>query len=133
MPGTPVSIENIAVQFHTTTDDKDSDTEVQCNLLPYQPGVQTGIIASYFGSLGGYLNNGSFSRWFNLSWPAGNNWFQGNTYIFQIILDPNGHDTWRFDAYLRIGFQGNPVAKTYPFIGHALSQNVRSNEFLFVL
>jgi hypothetical protein len=133
MAGTPVNIANISVQFHTNTDDKDADTQVQCNILPYQAGVQTSIIATYSGDVGGHLDDNSVSRSFNLGWFEGNNWFVGNTYIFQIILDPNGHDTWRFDAYLRIELHGNLVGKTYPFLGHALSQDVRSNEFKFVL
>ncbi len=90
-------------------------------------------MATYTGNLSGHLNDGSVSDSSNLGWWDGEQWFRGNVYIFRIILDPNGHDTWRFDAYLRIQFEGNPLAKTYPFLGHALSQNVRSNEFDFVL
>ncbi len=44
--GKPINIANIAVQFHTKTDDKDADTQVQCNMLPYQAGVQISIMAT---------------------------------------------------------------------------------------
>lgn len=133
MSRTPAGIANISLTFHTNNDDKDADTHVQCNILPYQPGVQTSIIATYSGDLGGHLDDDSTSRSVSLGWWEDDVWFHGSTYIFQVIASPNGHDTWRFDAYLFIMLRGNPIGKTYPFLGHALSQNVRSNDYLFVL
>jgi hypothetical protein len=48
------------------------------------------------------------------------------------LNDNSGHDTWRFDCQLIIKIQ-NENGRIYNFTGHALSQNVRSNTYPFIL
>jgi hypothetical protein len=132
MAGTSININYITVSFHTNTDDKDDDTMVQVNISPYQGDAVTEIIATYTGNLGGHLADGSISQPVTLNWMTDSQWILGNKYTLQVIIDPNGHDTWRFDCYLYIHYN-NTSFKNYPFLGHALSQNVRSNNYTFVL
>jgi hypothetical protein len=132
MSETSININYMTVSFHTNTDDKDFDTGVQVNISPYQNGAVTEIIATYTGDLGGHLADGSISQPVTLSWFTDSNWILGNEYTLQVIIDPNGHDTWRFDCYLYIAYNSGSY-KNYPFLGHALSQNVRSNNYTFVL
>ena len=121
----------ITVQFRTTNDDKDADTLVICTLCPFIHGARGANVASLNGTLG-YFDGNTLSPAYNMGFNLAGPWTSGGEYVFTIAIEPNGHDTWRFDCVLHFQFAGN-IEKTYTFLGHALSQNVRSNEFYIVL
>ena len=122
----------ITVQFYTTSDDKDFDTQVLLNISPYVNGAQSQNLASYTGTLGGHLKNDSLSDFVTLGWKADAVWNSGAEYVLNVTIIPNGHDTWRFDCYLSFVFHDH-TSRTFSFMNHALSQDVRSNDFRFVL
>ena len=131
MAGTLVDIAYILVEFRTNNDDKDDDTLVIIDISPFENGAKGQNIAGYTGYLGGHLNDNSNSGTYTLSFKPGF-WNSGADYMLTVAIDPNGHDTWRFDCYLYIQIFNGPE-KTYTFMGHALSQDVRSNDYRFVL
>ncbi len=127
-----VNIAYILVQFRTNNDDKDADTLVIIDISPYEGGAKGPNIAGYTGYLGGHLADNSNSDRVTLGFKPEGPWVSGSQYVLTVAIDPNGHDTWRFDCYLYIQLFNGPE-KTYTFIGHALSQNVRSNDYRFTL
>ena len=127
-----LDINFITVQFYTTSDDKDDDTVVTCTVNKLTNGIPGPNLAAASGTWGGHLNDNSWSHAINLGYNGLGPWVSGEEYALIVTIDPNGHDTWRFDCQLAIKIQGEN-GRIYNFTGHALSQDVRSNTYPFIL
>jgi hypothetical protein len=144
MPPTPPAPPNISllahvvgllIQFQTTGDDKDQDTVLTVSFLhnnvawaSFQP-PDTGVHET--NSLGGSqddYSDGKTTPWIAVPYKG--------TILKDIIpqsttrvhIEPNGHDTWRFNYWVRIQYSDGSV-QDYHFDGHALSEKVKENTF----
>lgn len=88
------------IRFHTNDDDKDWDTRVTIGVYE-----RNGTEAAYLdGDLAGFPDQSDSSVYY-LTLLDGNatpDTLRGGT--VKIHIQPNGHDTWKFDFHLTLGF-----------------------------
>jgi hypothetical protein len=117
------TLKNCTIRFHTNDEDKDHDSHVTVTVRDRDNRIAARI-DSDFGHFDDQSDNGPFglmirnpSTYEALS--AGN---------FTIRIDPNGHDTWRFNAYLDLYFNdGSHMSGEENQL--SLSQNNREQTF----
>jgi hypothetical protein len=84
-------ISSITVVFNTTTDDKDNDTYVQCQLLS----ADNHWLGSRDGQFGRFPNNSTYTLPLTLGEPNYSEELLHGGRLMVLII-PNGHDTWVF-------------------------------------
>jgi hypothetical protein len=88
------------VSFHTNDDDKDSDTHVTVEV--YQnDGAPAARTDNDFGHFDDHSNNGPYNLEVVNNAVTKNVLRSGKVLI---RIDPNGHDTWRFNFTVRLRF-----------------------------
>lgn len=122
------------VQFHTNDDDKDQDTVLTVSFATrgkvwasFHP-PDTGIWVDSYGQTGDDYSDGKTGP----PYPVPLTGLVLKADLHQstttVRIDPNGHDTWRFD-YNVVAHYSDGTQEQFKFWGHALSQNVRENTF----
>jgi hypothetical protein len=93
------NLKNCTISFHTNDDDKDDDTHVTVTVRDSNQ-VIAARIDSDFGHFDDHSDNGPFGLVIKN---------QSKKEVLQtgnvtIRIDPNGHDTWKFNFYLDLIF-----------------------------
>ncbi|WP_157131192.1 hypothetical protein [Burkholderia pseudomallei] len=92
-------LRNASISFHTNGDDKDSDTHVTVTVRD-RNNVIAARIDSDFGHFDDNSDNGPFGL--VIRNQSSNSDLQSGSVALRI--DPNGHDTWKFNFYLDLWF-----------------------------
>jgi hypothetical protein len=93
------TIANSTVRFHTNDEDKDDDTHVTVTVTD-DNNVVAAQISNDFGHFDDHSDAGPFGlEIHNASEKGGLQ--RGNV---TLRIDPNGHDTWRFNFFLDLEF-----------------------------
>lgn len=92
-------LRNARISFHTNNEDKDSDTHVTVTLVD-----ASGIVAARISNDFGHFDDNSDSGPYALSVmnPSRKDSLQSGK--ISLRIDPNGHDTWRFNFFLDMAF-----------------------------
>ncbi|CEJ81153.1 hypothetical protein VHEMI01298 [[Torrubiella] hemipterigena] len=116
-------LRNSHISFHTNNEDKDSDTHVTVTLTDGN-GVVAARISNDFGHFDDNSDEGPYAlQIFNASQK---DILQNGT--LAIRIDPNGHDTWRFNFLLDMSFSDGSKL-TGGANGLELTQNRRTQTF----
>src|SRR5882724_1252720 len=92
-----------AVWFHTNDEDKDHDTHVTVQVFDRD----NHLLASIDNDFGQFHDNSDHGPYF-LTILNPSNWDAVRTGgTTQIVINPNGHDTWRFNFRLDVLFSDN--------------------------
>lgn len=95
----PVTLANCTITFHTNDEDKDDDTHVTVNVVD-DNNVNCAHLDNDFGHFNDRSDEGPFAL--NVQNASViDNVQRGN---ITIRIDPNGHDTWRFNFFLDMQF-----------------------------
>ena len=92
-------LENCTISFHTNNEDKDADTHVTVKVYDAENNLSA-LISNDFGHFDDHSDSG----------PYGLVIYNPSTYTslqhgnITIHIDPNGHDTWRFNFTLTLYF-----------------------------
>jgi hypothetical protein len=121
-PGAPTLI-NVRISFHTNNEDKDHDTHVTVTVRD-SDGVVAARVSNDFGHLGDNSDAGPFAL--SVTNPSTKESLQRGKVTIRI--DPNGHDTWRFNFFLELTFSDGSRFSAGAD-GLALSQDRRQQEF----
>lgn len=92
-------LRNSHISFHTTDNDKDSDTHVIVTLID-SDGVVAARISDDFGHFDDNSENGPYAL--KVLNPTRKDILQNGD--ITIRIDPKGHDTWDFDFFLDMTF-----------------------------
>ena len=130
-------VQSIEVQFHTNDDDKDADTQLITDFrcgdsvfailkMQAQDEVfnQTLFIKSYSDS----FSDGATTTWVQIPIQSPVTKPAVHFCTTKVRIDPKGHDTWRFNYWVRLHYSDNTMDE-YHYDGHALSEKVRENVF----
>ena len=121
------NLRTCAVRFHTNDDDKDDNTHLTLKLVK-SDGTQVAEIDGgdfgAFGTFGNDTNNGPFDL--NITSPFNTNDIPGSQVV--VHIDPQGHDTWKFDCYADLTFDDGSV-HSGSWLGHWLSQDNPENSY----
>ncbi|GEM_PF-1480195 len=90
---------NATVKFHTNNEDKDSDTHVTVTVIDSN-NIVAARVDNDFGHFDDNSDNGPFGL--SVQNPSTEDALQSGSVIIRI--DPNGHDTWRFNFFLDLLF-----------------------------
>ena len=114
---------NCTISFHTNDEDKDDDTHVTVRVFDAE-NTLSAIISDDFGHFNDHSDNGPYGL--VIENPSTRESLQrGN---IMIRIDPNGHDTWRFNFTLDLYFSdGSHLGGTVS--GIELTQNRQQQTF----
>ncbi|MBL8294560.1 MAG: hypothetical protein JNN08_22135 [Bryobacterales bacterium] len=114
---------NAAISFHTNDEDKDDDTHVTVRVTD-----ENNVIAAEIDNDFGHFDDNSDSGPFPMVVlnPSTQKALQRGSWIIRI--DPNGNDTWRFNATLVLTFS-NQNRFTVQMNGIQLTQNRQQQQF----
>lgn len=93
------NLNSCTIKFHTNDDDKDGDTHVTITVRDANQ-VIAARVDSDFGHFNDNSDNGPFGVIIK-NRSAKSNMEAGNV---TVRIDPNGHDTWKFNFYLQLFF-----------------------------
>ena len=93
------TLTNASISFHTNNEDKDDDTHVTVEVRD-QDNVLAASIANDFGQFRDNSDHGPFGL--RVRNPSEKAALQRGT--VEIHIDPNGHDTWRFNFDIDLHF-----------------------------
>lgn len=93
------TLTNAYVQFHTNNDDKDGDTHVTVTVRD-----QNNVIAARVDNDFGHFDDNSDSGPFGMFVINPSEKAALQRGAVTIRIDPNGHDTWRFNFLVRLMF-----------------------------
>jgi hypothetical protein len=97
--GTMPTLRNATIEFHTNDDDKDGDTHVTVTVRDNN-NIIAARVDSDFGHFDDNSDNGPFGLIIRNPSQSAN--LQSGTVA--IHIDPNRHDTWKFNFYLDLAF-----------------------------
>ena len=118
------TLANCTVKFHTNDEDKDDDTHVTVTVRDDNNNV-VARISNDFGHFDDHSDAGPFALAIqNASEKARVQ--RGNV---TVRIDPNGHDTWRFNFFLDLLFSDGSHLSGGTDTGIALNQNRREQNF----
>jgi hypothetical protein len=125
-PPTPtptVTLANCTISFHTNDEDKDDDTHVTINVLD-----DNNVNCAHLDDDFGHFNDNSDEGPFALNVQNASAIADIQRGNITIRIDPNGHDTWRFNFFLDMQFSdGTHFSATEN--GLELTQNRRQQTF----
>ncbi len=127
-PGIPadgVKLISATVGFRTNDEDKDNDTNVTVVVRNWDR-TEVARISDCFGHFDDNHDNGPFAL-FVLNQTTVEK-LKSNRGEVAIHIDPNGHDTWRFNVHVELRFSDGTAA-TGDVNGAELSQNYRDLVF----
>ncbi len=101
-PTAPITLANCQVSFHTNDEDKDDDTFVIVSVYDVN-NTLCATISNDFGHFNDQSDEGPFALLIRN--PSTNDALSRGSVI--IHIDPNGHDTWRFNFTLDLHFSDN--------------------------
>ena len=101
-PTAPITLANCQVSFHTNDEDKDDDTFVIVSVYDVN-NTLCATIANDFGHFNDHSDEGPFALLIRN--PSTSDALSRGSVI--IHIDPNGHDTWRFNFTLDLHFSDN--------------------------
>jgi hypothetical protein len=110
------------VKFHTTNDDKDSDTDLFVEIYDNS----LGVAAEVTPKIDGLFRDNTDSQLYNMAIghpPITYSQLLGGE--IEVRIDPNGNDTWNFDDVVTMSFSDGSQL-LYSFAGRSLNQNNRS-------
>lgn len=116
----------VNIRFDTTTDDKDDDTLVWVYLK-----LANGTVIAEIDNLSGHWDNGSTVA-FNLFIAVQSTRQQlvgGEPVVVEVHIQPNGNDTWDFNATLTLSFSDGTNLQNF-YGGHWLSQDNQTNDYV---
>ena len=117
------NLRNCNVKFHTNNEDKDSDTHVTVTVRD-----SSNVIAARVDNDFGHFDDNSDSGPFGVPVRNASSKAVMQTGNVTIRVDPNGHDTWRFNFDLDLLFDdGSHLSGTAA--GLELNQNRREQTF----
>ncbi len=119
-----VAWKSAQIQFRTGDDDKDSDTYLTIK-ISNASGDDVASLEGMFGTFPEHGTEGYF--WIPITGPL----YAGENATLTLAIDPVGHDTWKFDCFLYLVFMDG-TDRRISFLGHALNQNTRVNQFPFL-
>lgn len=90
---------NATIQFHTNDEDKDDDTHVTVTVVDSNQ-VVAARVSNDFGHFDNNSDDGPFGL--TVQNPSSKDALQSGRVT--IHIDPNGHDTWRFNFFLDLIF-----------------------------
>jgi len=90
---------NCTVQFHTNDDDKDNDTHVTVTVRD-----SNNIIAARVDNDFGHFDNNSDNGPFGVFVINQSEKESLQTGSVTVRIDPNGHDTWKFNFFTKLMF-----------------------------
>jgi len=117
------NLSSSTIKFHTNDDDKDDDTHVTVTVRD-----ANGLIAARIDSDFGHFNDNSDNGPFGLHIINRSPKSAMENGSISIRIDPNGHDTWKFNFYLELIFDDGSVLPAGAN-GLSLSQNNREVAF----
>lgn len=123
-PASSTTLENSSISFHTNDEDKDADTHVTVEVRD----SNNNVIASMDNNLGHFddnSDNGPYPLKIYNSVVTKESLQKG---FVTIRIDPNGHDTWRFNFALDLQLS-NGSHLFGRFNGLQLTQNSRQQTF----
>ncbi len=85
------SIKTISVTFNTTSDDKDHDTYLRCQILT----PDDHWLASNEGQFGHFPDGGTYTLFLNMGAPDYSSSLLSQSRLY-VGIWPNGNDTWNF-------------------------------------
>lgn len=109
-PGVPaddVKLTAATVAFHTNDEDKDNDTKVTVVVRNWDR-TEVARVSDYFGHFDDNHDNGPFSL-FILNQTTVEK-LKANRGEVAMHIDPNGHDTWRFNIHVELRFSDGSSA-----------------------
>ena len=116
-------LRNATIKFHTNDDDKDDDTHVTVTVHDHG-NVIAARIDNDFGHFDDHSDNGPFGLIVRNRSEKGT--LQSGSVTIRI--DPNGHDTWKFNFDLDLFFDdGSHLSGGAPGLG--LNQNRKEQTF----
>ncbi len=98
------TLANAMISFHTNDEDKDHDTHVTVTVEDFNR-VVVARIDNDFGHFDDHSDNGPYGLQI-LNNSKKEDLSRGH---FSIRIDPNGHDTWRFNLFLTLVFSDNSI------------------------
>jgi hypothetical protein len=117
------TLTNARVAFHTNNEDKDHDTHVTVTVRD-SDGVVAARVSNDFGHFDDHGDTGPFAL--SITNPSTKESLQRGK--ITIRIDPNGHDTWRFNFFVTLNFSdGSSFSASAE--GLDLSQDRRQQEF----
>ena len=117
------TLANAKIEFHTNDEDKDYDTHVTVDVTDFD-NVLCAHVDNDFGHFDDQSNNGPFELEI-INASSKDACQRGNV---RIRIDPNGHDTWRFNFTLILIFDdGSSLSGVET--GLQLSQKAREQTF----
>src|SRR5438105_15265401 len=114
---------NAAISFHTNDEDKDHDTHVTVTVRDVN-----GLVCAQVDNDWGHFDDQSDAGPFGLSIRNRQTAELLQSGSLTIRIDPNGHDTWRFNFNLALTF-GDGSTLSGGAQGLKLSQNNRQMDF----
>ena len=90
---------NATIKFHTNNEDKDSDTHVTVTVVD-SDNIVAARVDNDFGHFDDNSDNGPFGL--IVQNPSSQDRLQAGKVVIRV--DPNGHDTWRFNFFLDLLF-----------------------------
>jgi hypothetical protein len=87
------------VSFHTNDEDKDDDTQVTVTVRDKDGGTAAQVSADW-----AHFDDNSDAGPFPLTVQQGRSWESMTAGRTTIAIDPNGHDTWRFNFHVDLVF-----------------------------
>jgi hypothetical protein len=117
------ALRNATIKFHTNDDDKDNDTHVTVVVRDANQ-VVAARVDNDFGHFDDHSDSGPFAL--VVQNPSTRDSLQSGS--LTIRIDPNGHDTWKFNLFLMLEFNdGSHLSGGAD--GLALNQNSREQTF----
>jgi hypothetical protein len=122
-PDPGAALQRIDIVFETTKDDKDHDTGLEVELL-----ARDGRLLALFshGHAPPLLYNDPSSHSESLQIQGVVHQLDALQARVRITIDPVGHDTWKFDWYLRYQWAGHTTQLTSKTFGVTLYQDEKS-------
>jgi len=117
------NLKNCYIKFHTNDDDKDDDTHVTVTVRDSNQ-IIAARIDNDFGHFDDQSDNGPFGL-IVINQSAKSNLQTGSV---TIRIDPNGHDTWKFNFFLALVFDDGSTLSGGAD-GLQLSQDNREQSF----
>ncbi len=93
------TLANASIKFHTNDDDKDGDTHVTVEVRDFNQ-----VVAARVDNDFGHFDNNSDNGPFGLAVQNASEKDLMQRGAVKIRIDPNGHDTWKFNFFLDLVF-----------------------------
>jgi hypothetical protein len=92
-------LRNASISFHTNDEDKDDDTHITVTMKD-KDNIVSALISNDFGHFDDHSDTGPYAL--TILNPSSRGSVQSGSVT--IHIDPNGHDTWRFNFFLLLRF-----------------------------